>query len=122
MAGQGSFASLAASSIGYMVIGKLARNNHVLWKVHVLFALRGAQVAHLIDPETPLSDKTISQEVDYKTVQVPNPKYALWVIKDQQVLNFLLASLSREILAHITTNLMASSAWATIDAMFASQS
>jgi hypothetical protein len=57
-----------------------------------------------------------------RTVQVPNPKYALWVIKDQQVLNFLLASLSREILAHITTNLMASSAWATIDAMFASQS
>jgi hypothetical protein len=84
MAGQGSFASPAASLIGYPVTEKLTRNNHALWKAQVLSALQGAQVAHLIDPETPLPDKTISQEVDKKTVQVLNPEYALWVVKDQQ--------------------------------------
>jgi hypothetical protein len=90
MAGQRSSASPTASLIGYPVTEKLTRNNHALWKVQVLSALRGAQVARLIDPATPLPDKTVPQEVDKKIVQVPSPEYAIWVVKNQQVLNFLL--------------------------------
>jgi hypothetical protein len=51
-----------------------------------------------------------------------NPEYELWVAKDQQVLSYLLASLSKEILGQISTEVTASVAWAAIEAMFASQS
>ena len=51
-----------------------------------------------------------------------NPEYEAWVAKDQQVLSYLLASLSKEILGQISTEVTASAAWAAIEAMFASQS
>ena len=49
-----------------------------------------------------------------------NPEYEAWVAKDQHVLSYLLASLSKEILGQISTEVTASAAWAAIEAMFAS--
>ena len=49
-----------------------------------------------------------------------NPEYEAWVAKDQQVLSYLLASLSKEILGQISTEVTASAAWPAIEAMFAS--
>ncbi|WVZ57933.1 hypothetical protein U9M48_008261 [Paspalum notatum var. saurae] len=68
--------------------------------------------------------KTVAKPVDkpQEEERVPNPKYDLWVVKDQQVLNFLLVSLSREILKHVASEPIAARLWAAIEAMFASQS
>jgi len=42
--------------------------------------------------------------------------------KDQQVLSYLLTSLSKEILSQVSTHETASAVWTTIEGMFASQS
>jgi hypothetical protein len=39
----------AVPSFGFTVIEKLARNNFPLWKMQVLSALKGAQLANFID-------------------------------------------------------------------------
>jgi hypothetical protein len=52
-----------------------------------------------------------------------NPKYGPWIAKDQQVLSFLLTSLSKQILGQIPTTVkLAKEAWGAIEGMFASQS
>ncbi|CAN6179359.1 unnamed protein product [Urochloa humidicola] len=94
----GSSASAAAPSLGFPVTEKLAKNNFQLWKAQVLSALRGAQMAGFIDSSAAPPPKMVPK-ADKPDEQVPNPEYDLWNARDQQILNYLLSSLSREILA-----------------------
>jgi hypothetical protein len=50
--------------------------------------------------------------------------HGTWVAQDQQVLGFINASLSREVIGHVATCTTAAAAvaWKEINAMFASQS
>jgi hypothetical protein len=66
-------------------------------------ALRGVELTGFANgtavalPTTiPKAGTTIGDEID-------NPKHATWVVKDQQVLNFLLSSLSRDVLVQVAT-------------------
>lgn len=59
---------------------------------------------------------------DDKEPQVENPDYAVWIAKDQEVLSYLLTSLSKEILGRISSEVTAAKAWAAIESMFVSQS
>jgi hypothetical protein len=106
-------------SIAFLVAEKLNRSNHQLWKAQVMSALRGAQKAHFIAADVAAPAKTIK---DKDSKDVPNPEYDLWVAQDQQVLNYLLSSVSRDILAQIATLLTSVKAWDVIESMFASQS
>ena len=54
--------------------------------------------------------------------EVPNPLYAQWISKDQQVLSHLLNSLSKEILAQVTSKETTFDLWTAITTIFASQS
>jgi hypothetical protein len=54
--------------------------------------------------------------------QVPNPDYEQWEATDQQVLNYLLSSLSCDILVQVVPADTARDAWVAIDNYFASQS
>jgi hypothetical protein len=40
---------------------------------------------------------------DDKKPPMPNPNYEAWIAKDQQVLSYLLSSLSRDILSQVAT-------------------
>ena len=66
--------------------------------------------------------KEIPKSTDKPTEVIPNPEYATWFTKDQQVLNYLLSSLSREIMSQVTTTTTAAATWAAIEGMFAAQS
>lgn len=87
---QGSSASAAAPSFDFPATEKLVKNNFQMWKAQVMSALRGAQVASFINPAAATPPKTVDKPDD----QVPNPGYDLLVAKDQQILNYLLSSLS----------------------------
>lgn len=65
--------------------------------------LRGAQLASFISasvqPPAPFLPPKSDDKKDASPT--PNPEYDPWIAKDQQVLNYLLSSLSREILSQI---------------------
>lgn len=67
-----------------------------------MLALRGAQVAHFINPDAPFPAKEVA--------------------KDQHVLNYLLSSISREILVQVATCTTAAKILKAIQDMFTSQS
>jgi hypothetical protein len=53
---------------------------------------------------------------------VENLAHAAWVVQDQQILGFLNASLSREVLGQVATYTCVARTWKALNAMFASQS
>jgi hypothetical protein len=112
MVGASSFVPPAVYALGYPMMEKLARNNHPLWKAQVLSVIKGAQVGHFLDSSTQPLPKTVpvSKEKPYELV--PNPDYEAWVAKDQQILNYLLSSLTHDILTQVATHSTAVALWA----------
>ena len=113
----------------FPVTEKLTRNNHPMWKLQVLSGLRGAEMEKFIDPTEKPPEKFIppKDEADdgkpaADAAPILNPKFKKWVAQDQQVLSYLLGSLSHEIGSQITAVTTAAEAWTAIQALHASQS
>jgi hypothetical protein len=120
-------ASSSSSSnplLDVQVTEKLTRQNHGMWSAQVLAILLGARLERYVN------DKAVAppEEIDEKKgdvnngspVKVSNPAYEEWFTTDQQVLGFLLTSLSRDILAQVAAARTSAEAWNTITDMFAS--
>ena len=102
---------------------KLARGNFILWKTQVLPALRGAQVTGLLDNTDAAPPRMVEiTKADKTTALEPNPLYGPWIAKDQQVLSYLLNSMSPEILAQVVGKDSTFELWTTVTNLFASQS
>lgn len=121
MASSSNAGSMASPFAGQVVTEKLTRSNHLLWKAQVLPTIRGAQMMGYLDGSTAAPAKVLEMEKDGKKATLPNPAYAAWVTADQQVLSYLLSSLSREILAQVADLVTASEVWAALGGMFSSQ-
>ena len=98
------------------MIEKLTRNNHQS-------ALRGVQVASFINPmaKPPLEFLPPKTDGD-KEPPVLNPDCDIYLAKDQQVLSYLLTSLSCEIGSQVSGATTVSATWTTTEGMFMSQS
>jgi hypothetical protein len=88
----------------------LGGDNYPLWKAQVMPPLRERQLTGFLDGK----DKMLSEVIDVQVVNdkgekemqvVPNPAYATWVAQDQQVLRFLLSSLTRGVLIQVSVSL-----------------
>jgi len=124
MAFSSSSAQSAAAFLGLMFIPvteKLTRNNYQSWKSQVLAAIKGAQARKFIAAGA-VPPVELLEPKNEKEPPVSNPEYENWVAKDQQVLSYLLNSVSKEILSQVSAEVTASAAWAKIESMFASQS
>jgi hypothetical protein len=64
-----------------------------------------------LDKETVLPPETLVVEKDSKTTKEPNPAYEAWVAADQQVLTFLLGSLTPDILVSVIGMDTAAEVW-----------
>jgi len=132
-----AFPALYPLGLGlFPVTERLTRNNHPMWKLQVLSALRGAQLVRFIDPEARPPEKFVApKKIEKKAADdgddaklaggdepILNPEFEKWVAQDQQVLSYLLGSLLREIGSQVTMVTMAAEAWAAIHALHASQS
>lgn len=100
---------------------KLTKQNHAVWAAQVLSALRGARLEGYISGKTVAPAAEIEEKVDGKVVKVGNPAYEDWEARDQQILSFLLTSLSRDVMTQIAAATTAAQAWRAIVNMFASQ-
>lgn len=95
-----------------------------MWEAQVSSALKGAQMAGFIKPSATAPDQFMPPKEGAKKEDPPieNPKFEKWMAKDQQVLSYLLHSISPEIAAQITSAKTATAAWAVIQGLNASQS
>jgi hypothetical protein len=113
---------VVSASLSIPVSEKLTRDNHHLWCVQVLPAIRAAQLEGFLDGSKKAPEKNLEIEKDSKKLTVPNPDYAVWRVCDQHVLTDLVTSLSREVLAGVASNATAATMWVAISRSFASQS
>jgi hypothetical protein len=97
-----STSSTTSSPLGQSVSEKLTRDNLLFWKAQILPPLRGAQLDGLLDGSRAAPAKTIDVEEANKSIKkVNNREYALWMAQDQQVLGYLLNSLSKDVLIQV---------------------
>jgi hypothetical protein len=107
-------------SLGHPVIAKLTRENFTLWKAQVVPAIRGAQLYGYIDGTV----KAPPVEVDGAdaNTKVPNPTYTAWVAQDQNLLSYINAFLSREVLEQVADEKTSTDVWKKLQEMYSSQS
>jgi hypothetical protein len=101
---------------------KLTKTNYPLWCAQVLSTIRAAQLDGLLTgaetaPEQYLTvtraDKMVSKE--------PNPAYASWVARDQAILGYVLSSLTRETLMHVSRCSTLAHVWSTLVDLYSPQ-
>jgi hypothetical protein len=125
--GSSSTAAMISSALLNLLMGititeKLGKSNHAMWKVQILADVRGSRMeGHLNGASTAPAEEILSKDAAVKEVDVPNPEYAEWYFKDQQVLRFVLGSLGRKVLAQVTAQDTAAKFWAAVEGMYASQ-
>ncbi|KAK1679784.1 hypothetical protein QYE76_040632 [Lolium multiflorum] len=78
---------------------KLTRANYPMWRAQVMPAIRGARLTGLLDGSVVAPSKTVANPDKEKAPsEISNPAYETWLERDQQVLSYLLNSLSKEVL------------------------
>jgi hypothetical protein len=104
------------------VTEKLTKINHALWHAQVRAVICGARLLGFItgDSKAPPS-KIMQKDTIGKKVEVLNLEYEDWEATNQQVLSYLLSSLSKDILTQVSSATTAAEAWKEIQGMFASQ-
>jgi hypothetical protein len=74
-------------------------------KAQVLVVLHGTQLAGFLDGTNPASAEKIMIKIQKEKAEdveeVSNPAYAVWSTQEQQVLNYLLASVSHDVLIQV---------------------
>ena len=119
-------ASPSIASLGHTIAEKLTGENFLVWRAQVLPHVRAAGMMGYLDGsiKEPAAELIVEKEVSGKKelIATPNPEHVVWVTQDQQVLTFLLASLSRDILLQVSNCTTAAAAWKEILQSFSSQS
>jgi hypothetical protein len=93
------------------VTEKLMKLNHALWHAQVRAAIRGARVLGFLTGDSKVPPSMIMQkDTNCKEVEVLNPEYEDWEATDQQVLSYLLSSLSKQILTQVSSTTTAAEA------------
>jgi hypothetical protein len=97
-----------------VVTEKLTMSNFNLWKAQVMPAIRGAQLEGLLDGLDGAPPKEITVQADGKTIKKPNQEYGKWVARDQQVVGYLLTSISKDVITQVADKETTAELWKAI--------
>nr|XP_034604638.1 uncharacterized protein LOC117864620 [Setaria viridis] len=103
------------------VAEKLTRENYILWKAQFLPAMRGAQLMGILHGSIKEPAKIMELVKADDKKEVANPEYDSWVAKDQQLLSYLLNSITKEVLAQVAAETTSARAWKALQIMFVVQ-
>jgi uncharacterized membrane protein YgcG len=95
--------NVASPLFGQVITEKLTNTNFPLWRAQVLPILRGAQLQGYLDGTGTPPHAELEAKDGEKVKKVPNLDHAAWKAMEQQVLGFLMTSLSREVMAQVAT-------------------
>jgi hypothetical protein len=98
---------------------KLTRMNFPVWKALVLSVLKGSQHSEFLEDTVAPVETLIT---DDKKTKTPNPEFTVYVAKQQQVLNFLLTSLSKDMLEYVAAYTTPQEVWGKLVSMASPQS
>ena len=112
-----------AAALGSPPTQQLTRENFLVWKALVVPTLRGARVLALIEGTEDAPEEYVEVEDEHKKkIKIENPDYLTWIVRDQQVLRFILNSLSPDVLAHVIGLDSSVDVWAAVHALVSSKS
>jgi hypothetical protein len=100
---------LADNSLDRSVAEKLTPDNFLVWRAVIMLAVRGARLVGYLDGTIQAPSKEDVFE---------NPAYVAWNEKDQQLMSYLLGSISREVLVQLTEHQTSRDVWKDIQDMF----
>jgi hypothetical protein len=81
----------------------------------------GARLEGFLTGKAIMPDAELQSRDGDKIIKISNPAYEDWVALDQQVLSFLLASISKEVLIQVSSKTTATEVWRHIETIFSSQ-
>ncbi|XP_072147470.1 uncharacterized protein [Setaria viridis] len=115
--------SNSLAMLGPAIFEKLSRDNFLLWKAQIPSAIKGARFMGILDGSSKAPAKTMSVEkADKRKEEVLKPAYEAWQVQDQQLLNYIVNSLTKDVLASVATVTTSAEAWAALETMYSSQS
>ncbi|KAK1619804.1 hypothetical protein QYE76_025321 [Lolium multiflorum] len=113
----------AAVTIGAPPATKLTRENFLYWQAQVLPSLRGARVMGLLEGSDSAPPETLEEDDEnQKKITIPNPAYDTWIMRDQQVVSYLVNSLSEDVLPQVFGLTHAADVWTALHELYSSQS
>lgn len=65
--------------------------------------------------------KQIDTKIDGKDIKSTNPEYAIWVALDQQVLGYLLTTMTCDVMAQVAGAKTSAELWTAVEEIFSSQ-
>ena len=108
--------------LGQMVTVKLNKGNYALWRAQVLPIIRGAQLQGYLDGTLVTPEKEVDVKIADKTRKESNPEYIRWTALQQQVLGFLMTSMTQEVMGQAVTCDTPQEVWSLLEQTYASQS
>jgi hypothetical protein len=115
-------AAAVPSILSISISEKLTKSNYPLWRVQVLLAVHATQLEGLLTGDEQAPEEFIIVNNDNKTTtKQRNLAYVSWVARDQVVLSYLLSSLTRETLQHVSRSVTSAQAWKTLADLYSSQ-
>jgi uncharacterized membrane protein YgcG len=110
------------SILSIQINEKLTKTNYPLWRAQVLPALHAGQFEALLTGDDPAPEQyLVVTNVDKTTTKQINPAYTSWIARDQAVLGYLLSSLTRETLLHVSRCTTAAQAWRILANLYSTQ-
>jgi hypothetical protein len=108
--------------LGQTIAEKLTKSNYALWKAQVLPILHGAQLQGYIDGSAKAPEEQIDVKNSDKTVKESNPEYIRLAALEQQVLGFLITSMSKEVMGQVSSYTTPQEVWNMLEQTYAVQS
>lgn len=110
-----------ATSLNLPTPSKLTKSNYLMWRAQVLPVVRGALLQDYLDGTAKAPPSELEEKVADKIVKKPNPDYARFIARDQQLLSYLFSLLSRDIFSSVATLETSAQVWRTLEQVFNSQ-
>jgi hypothetical protein len=101
---------------------KLMKANYPLWSAQVLPAIHAAQLDDLLTDADLSLEKELTTFVDDKLVKSCNSMYSSSVARDQAILEYLLSTLTRQTLQHVSRCSTSAQAWHMLANIYSLQS
>jgi hypothetical protein len=107
--------------LGQVVAVKLNKGNYALWTTQVLPIIRGAQLQGYLDGTFIAPEKEVDVKIADKTRKESNPEYIRWTALQQQVLGFLMTSMTH-VMGQAAACDTPQEVWSLLEQTYASQS